>query len=939
MKRLAILLLIVTLLFVTAVFGACTNNIENPDTPSTEQGTPGTGPGDGPIIVNPGEGGGNGGGSEDPQVNTYTISIVSKGGLNLNGVRVRALKGSTQVKSGISINGKVDLAMPLDEYTLEFSNLPNGYFIPEGTTYVTSATSNKYTAIFESKVIETTAPSGFVYRVGDVMHDFTFSETEGGTYTLSQLLEEKKAVMLNFWYRGCQPCRAEFPAIETAYQSYKSDLEIVALSHDDGMQAIAAYKTEMSLSFMLGRDPNSSLGKHFGVTAYPTTVIIDRYGVVAHVESGNITDANVWKSLFDNYTSDDYIQTPGDNNDDNEDDEPVIERVEPNVTMPSSDTIASAIGWLDGRYYPEETDEYSWPFMNGGETGSTYVYASNVNVNNSYAILYVDLELNEGDVLSYEYNVNTEENGDILYVLINREDVAYHTGNSNGWKSQRLYVAQQNQSISLAFVYMKDTEVSAENEFAGIRNLNITQINLEDEAIDMLRVCASGTTTSSTKYDNYTQVILGDDGYYHVKNADGTAGPLLFADLRGITPWAELRWDERVYTDDRYNTQYYYSLYDLSFWYLPAEPNDDSFIYNGNNYNQLMYDSYEMQGWVGLIPVDESLKNMMNDFAIEFNKREGKGYNSNTWLEFCYYYEHYGQPHANGLCGESHNPVLGMVFSNAFEVKADVITEANNKYPLQINRGVKFKFTPERSGAYAFKTLATGSVDPAVYIFDEYRRELASQDCANDYDRFSNPAYGNNAQLYIYLEEGQTVYVSMALFMPGDVGKYDFVIEFLGESAKKLVHMTTGEGLWTTDLATGKYVYIAEQAALNEDDGYYHHVTRNGEFGSIAYINFAHPNFFDGNGHTLLEIIEAGEFDFSKQGGADYTQKLLNYYYESIEGRTPKDELYGMVPANQELVTLLNHLVLTYQQEGPETMAWRQFACYYQYLGDVEDTL
>ena len=939
MKKLTILLLLVTLLFVSVAFGGCNGGFTNPDAPSTEQGGGGSNPGGGPIIINPGTGTNpSDPNNPDPETNSYEISIVSKGGLNLNGVRVRALKGETAVKSGISINGKVELNMPLDEYTLEFTNLPEGYFIPEGASYKTSATDNKYTAIFESKVIETTAPSGYLYKVGSVMHDFSFSETEGGTYTLSELLEDKKAVMLNFWYRGCGPCRAEFPAIETAYQSYKSNLEIVALSHEDGMQSIAAYKEEVGLSFMMGRDPNGALGKHFSVSAYPTTVIIDRYGVVAYVDSGNITDANVWKSIFDTYTSDDYVQTPGEDDDDNPD-EPIVERVKPNVSMPSSDVIGTAIGWTDASYYPEETDEYSWPFVNGGEDGDTYVYASNKDVNNSYAILYVDLELKEGDVISYEYNVNTEENGDILYVLINREDVAYHTGNSNGWKYQRLYVAQKNQTLNLAFVYQKDTEVSAENEFAGIRNLNITQIDLEDEAIDMIRECATGTTTSTTRYDNYTEVILGNDGYYHVKESDGSAGALIFADIRGITPWAELRWEDRVHTDDKNNTQYYYSLYDLSFWYLPETPNDDEFIYNGNNYNQVIYDSYEMQGWVGLLPVDQTLKNMLDDFAKHFNAKVGKGYCSNTWLEFCYYYEHYGLPHINGICNENHNPVLGMSFMNAYTVTADVVTEANNKYPLQINRGVKFKFTAERSGAYAFKTLANSSVDPMIFIFDEYRRQIASQDCANDYDRFSNPSYGNNAQIYLYLEEGQTVYLSMALYFPGDTGKYDFVIEYLGDRAKKLVQMTTGEGLWTTDLDTGAYIYIAEKAAYNEDTGLYHHVTSNGDWGSIVYINFAHPNFFDANGHTLLEIIEAGEFNFTSQGGADFTQTLLNYYYESTDGVDEDDELYGMVPATQELVTLLNHLVLTYLGEGPETMAWRQFACYYQYLGDYSDVL
>ena len=55
-------------------------------------------------------------------------------------------------------------------------------------------------------------------KLGDVMFDFTVTASDGKEYTLSELLKEKDAVVLNFWYLNCAPCRMEFPYLQEAYE-------------------------------------------------------------------------------------------------------------------------------------------------------------------------------------------------------------------------------------------------------------------------------------------------------------------------------------------------------------------------------------------------------------------------------------------------------------------------------------------------------------------------------------------------------------------------------------------------------------------------------------------------------------------------------------------------------------------------------------------------
>ena len=85
--------------------------------------------------------------------------------------------------------------------------------------------------------------------LGDKMPELTVTTSAGETLRLSQLLEQKKMVVLNFWYADCIWCVREFPVMEASYQKYKQDVEILALNPYDAPETVAAFQKDHSLSF------------------------------------------------------------------------------------------------------------------------------------------------------------------------------------------------------------------------------------------------------------------------------------------------------------------------------------------------------------------------------------------------------------------------------------------------------------------------------------------------------------------------------------------------------------------------------------------------------------------------------------------------------------------------------------------------------------------
>ena len=213
------------------------------------------------------------------EVKDYKIEVVAISGKKLKDVAVEIYRGSKLVKSLLSNNdGVVTFSLEDGNYNVELMNLPSGHYVDKDIKLVTG--TQEYKFVIPSKVIEEGEPETN-YALQDIMYDFTIPTSNGQTFNLKESLETHDAVMLNFWYTTCSWCLEEFPFMEEAYQEYKDDIEILAITNRDTNAVIEAFRYEFELTFPMGYD---SLGitSIFGVANYPTTIFIDRYGIISY---------------------------------------------------------------------------------------------------------------------------------------------------------------------------------------------------------------------------------------------------------------------------------------------------------------------------------------------------------------------------------------------------------------------------------------------------------------------------------------------------------------------------------------------------------------------------------------------------------------------------------------------------------------------------------
>ncbi len=836
----------------------------------------------------------------------YTISVKTAGGMPLSGVTVYVYSDSADMFVTLpqytNANGVTTFTLETkSDYSVLLDNVPDGYNVKKGSgaeaRYPMGPTGTQI--LLSSKPV-TTGVLKDNYNLGDIMYDFTITDVNGVDYKLSEILETKKMVMLNFWYTDCSWCNKEFPGLNDAYKNYQEKLELLAIN-DYASDTLADVKNfpntgdyaaeEDNLVFPLFKitDTKSlTIGKFGGFdavnTGYPTTIIIDRFGVICMIEKGAIVGEAKWNKIFNHFTADKYEQK-------------LIEKAEdltppevPDVPFPGSDTIKENFNpELNATYRPDE-DEYSWSFVATEVEGIKVVKPSN-DSDNSYGILYADIQLKPGQAVMFDYFTSCEYGNDRMVIIVDGDDICSLTGINPGnitvledWEQCCAFVdprpvTEDNKdelvTYEVAFVYLKDTETSEGNDTVYLKNLRIIGVSEIETETYIIRDAVSGLSNDKTSFSTYVKYVLGDDGYYHVKNEDGTAGPLLLVNFLGYTNFDSNKTVSQRIMDageilvngvDRYNE-----------WMIFANASANAKYY-------------------GFSPVTEGLKEILDAYCNFYRNQVGKLYHEDMWLQLCTYYDAYGKDKDGNPTKHIEDPIKGLTTFSAFETDFKENPTVGEKEVFEVTydrvvmpRGFLYRFSPKTSGVYritshskeemigwiftgtSMEWLASESGDRTVLSdFEEEERYCPSLNVDNGDGTISRDY--KNVSLLAYMEAGKDYYIDIAYYDLYAEGTFTFDITYEGAEFDAFVMASPGpityiEGI---DGSMGDLIAIGVDYGFKEDNGVlyaYQVIERDEEgnptvWGEKIYADFYYPTI-PFPSQSIEELASIGAFNFA----------------------------------------------------------------------------
>ena len=124
---------------------------------------------------------------------------------------------------------------------------------------------------------------------GGTVTDFSIGSLAGGNLALSDFAGE--VVIMNFWATWCPPCRAEMPGLNRFYETHRGKgLVLLAINVEEGVELVRPFIQNNNFTFPVLLDEQGRVAQQYSTRSYPTTFIIDREGVIQHVQTGIISE-------------------------------------------------------------------------------------------------------------------------------------------------------------------------------------------------------------------------------------------------------------------------------------------------------------------------------------------------------------------------------------------------------------------------------------------------------------------------------------------------------------------------------------------------------------------------------------------------------------------------------------------------------------------------
>ncbi len=126
---------------------------------------------------------------------------------------------------------------------------------------------------------------------------FTLMGPDGREISLSELSDEGKPILLNFWASSCAPCVQEIPHLQDFYERYRDQVRIVGINWSEDPARIETFLQDKGVTYPNLIDRQGKAVVSYRITGTPTSFFLDGDGVVRGVWLGPITT----ESLADSF--------------------------------------------------------------------------------------------------------------------------------------------------------------------------------------------------------------------------------------------------------------------------------------------------------------------------------------------------------------------------------------------------------------------------------------------------------------------------------------------------------------------------------------------------------------------------------------------------------------------------------------------------------------
>ncbi len=127
---------------------------------------------------------------------------------------------------------------------------------------------------------------------GEIAPDFRLPALAGGVTSLRD--HRGHRVLVNFLTTWCEPCRDEMPGLEAQAEKHAvHDWVVLGVDIMENREAVDAFQDEFKLTFPLLLDERGEVARQYLVTGTPTSLFIDREGLVVERQLGYMSETEI----------------------------------------------------------------------------------------------------------------------------------------------------------------------------------------------------------------------------------------------------------------------------------------------------------------------------------------------------------------------------------------------------------------------------------------------------------------------------------------------------------------------------------------------------------------------------------------------------------------------------------------------------------------------